>query len=110
MSGNSRVSKSVVNDRFNISPVVMAQFCEKHHIHRLALFGSVLREDFGPDSDIDVLVEFEVGHVPGLFRLVGMEHELSDIAGGRRIDMRTPEDLSRYFREDVVTSAEALYG
>ncbi len=87
----------------------IAEFCRENHIRRLALFGSALREDFGPESDVDVLVEFEPGHVPGLIRLAGLELDLSDIFGGRKVDLRTPEDLSRYFREAVVAEAEALY-
>lgn len=86
----------------------IAAFCRRNHIRKLSLFGSVLRDDFGPDSDVDVLVEFEEGRVPGLLRLVGMKNELSKIAG-REVDLRTPEDLSRYFREEVVTSAQVEY-
>lgn len=95
--------------RVAVDPAEIAAFCQRNHIRKLALFGSVLREDFLPDSDIDVLVEFEVGHVPGLLRIARMERELSDLLGGRRVDLRTPEDLSRYFRDDVVASAEVLY-
>lgn len=87
----------------------VAAFCRRHHIRRLALFGSVLREDFGPGSDIDVLVEFEPGHVPGLIRFVGLEIELSTLLGGRKVDMRTLEDLSRYFRDEVLQTAEVQY-
>lgn len=87
----------------------IAAFCRRNHIRRLALFGSALRDDFRPDSDVDVLVEFDPGHVPGLLRLAGMERELSGLLGGRRVDMRTPEDLSRYFREEVVASAEVQF-
>ncbi len=87
----------------------IAAFCRQHHVRRLALFGSSLREDFGPDSDIDVLVEFEPGHTPGLLGIARMERELSDTLGGRRVDLRTPEDLSRYFREDVVKEAQVQY-
>jgi predicted nucleotidyltransferase len=85
----------------------IARFCRRHHIHRLSLFGSVLRNDFGPDSDIDVLVEFEPGHVPG-FGIVDMESELSRVLG-RKVDLRTPAELSRYFREQVVKEAEVKY-
>jgi len=85
------------------------EFCERHHIHRLAIFGSALRDDFGPDSDVDVLVDFELGHVPGFFRLFEMQEELSSLFGGRKIDMRTPEDLSRYFRDKVVSTAQVQY-
>jgi len=86
----------------------IADFCRKHHIMKLALFGSVLTERFGPDSDVDVLVEFYPANVPGLFALAGMEMELSDILG-RNVDMRTPEDLSRYFRDEVVRGALIQY-
>jgi len=86
----------------------IAGFCKRNHIRKLSLFGSVLRDDFRPDSDVDVLVEFEEGCVPGLLRLVGMKNELSIIIG-REVDLRTPEDLSRYFREEVVTSAQVEY-
>jgi len=87
----------------------IADFCRKNHIRRLALFGSVLRDDFGPGSDVDVVVEFAPGHVPGLFRLAHMERELSDVFGNHKVDLRTPEDLSRYFREDVLAQAEVQY-
>ena len=86
----------------------IAQFCIRSHITRLAFFGSVLRDDFRPDSDVDVLVEFEEDCEPGLMRLAGMERELSGILN-RKADMRTPEDLSRYFRDEVVANAEYLY-
>ena len=75
----------------------------------MAFFGSVLRADFGPESDIDVLVEFEPSHVPGLFGIARMERELSTLFDGRKVDLRTPEDLSRYFREDVLKEAEVQY-
>jgi len=85
----------------------IAEFCRRHHINRLAFFGSVLRNDFSPDSDIDVVVEFEPGYVPG-FAIVAMENELSHILG-RKVDMRTPKDLSRHFRERVVREARVQY-
>jgi predicted nucleotidyltransferase len=69
----------------------------------------VLRDDFGPDSDVDVLVEFEPGHVPGLFRLAGMELELAAILGGRKVDMNTPQCISRYFRDQVQAEAKVQY-
>jgi predicted nucleotidyltransferase len=87
----------------------IAGFCRKHHVSRLSLFGSVLRDDFGPDSDVDVLVEFEPGHVPGFLRIARMERELSGLFAGRRVDLRTPEDLSRYFRDEVLSTAEVQY-
>lgn len=86
----------------------IADFCRRNHIQRLSLYGSVLRDDFGPESDVDVLVEFEPGYPPGLITLAGMEIELSKIVG-RKVDMRTPGDLSRYFRQEVLDSAEAQY-
>jgi predicted nucleotidyltransferase len=87
----------------------LAEFCRRHRIRTLSLFGSVLHEDFRPDSDIDVLVEFEDGHAPGLLGIARMERELSEILGGRRVDLRTPEDLSRYFRLEVLAKAEVQY-
>ena len=74
----------------------------------MSLFGSALREDFGPESDVDILVEFEPGQSVGLIRLAGMEIELSDILG-RKVDLRTPGDLSRYFRQEILDSAEVQY-
>jgi predicted nucleotidyltransferase len=85
----------------------IADFCRRHHIRRLAFFGSVLRNDFGPESDIDVLVEFEPGHVPGL-AFLGMEEELSGILG-RKADLNTPGFLSPYFRDRVLAEAEVQY-
>ena len=86
----------------------LAEFCRKHGIKKLSLFGSVLRGDFRPDSDIDVLVEFEPDHQVGFFRFVSMELELTALLG-RKVDLRTPNDLSRYFRQDVLEHAEVQY-
>lgn len=83
--------------------------CRGHGIRRLALFGSALSGELGPDSDIDLLVEFEAGRTPGLIRLAGMELDLSSIFGGREVELRTYEDLSRYFRDEVRASAAPLY-
>jgi hypothetical protein len=94
--------------RFNFSQEKLAEFCERHSIRRLAFFGSVLRDDFRPDSDIDCLVEFEPHATPGLMRLAGMELELSELLG-RKADLRTPADLSRYFRQDVLDAAVLQY-
>jgi uncharacterized protein len=85
----------------------IAEFCRRHHIVRLALFGSVLRADFGPDSDVDVLVEFDPDHVPGL-AFFDMQDELTEILG-RPVDLNTPGFLSPYFREAVLASANTLY-
>lgn len=87
----------------------LAAFCRRNHIQRLAIFGSALRPDFGPQSDVDVLVEFEPDHVPGLLGIARMERELSTLLGGRKVDLRTKEDLSRYFRQRVVEEAELQY-
>lgn len=83
------------------------EFCKRHHIRRLSLFGSVLRSDFRPDSDVDVLVEFAPDQVPGL-AFFGMEEELSAILG-RKVDLNTPGFLSGYFRDEVMNSAEEWY-
>jgi len=83
-------------------------FCRKNHITRMSLFGSALLDELTPDSDIDILVEFDKNHMPGLFDISRMEIELSETIG-RKVDLRTPEDLSRYFRDDVVKTAEVHY-
>jgi predicted nucleotidyltransferase len=85
----------------------IGEFCRKHHIRKLAIFGSALREDFGPESDVDVLVEFEPGHVPGL-AFFGMEMELSEILA-RKVDLNTPQFLSPYYRERVKEEAEVQF-
>lgn len=86
----------------------IAMFCQKHHIVKFAFFGSVITDRFTEDSDVDVLVEFDPVHVPGMIRLCGMERELSGLLG-RKADMRTADDLSRYFRDDVVKLAVVQY-
>ncbi len=86
----------------------IAEFCRRHGIRRLALFGSVLRDDFGPDSDVDVLVEFKPGAKRGLLRLAGMEIELSEMLG-RKVDLNTAGFLSKYFRDEVIAEAEVQY-
>ena len=83
--------------------------CRRHHIRRLSLFGSVLKGAARPDSDVDLLVEFEPGHEPGLLALAGIESELSTLLGGRPVDLRTAQDLSRHFRDEVVWTAEVQY-
>src|ERR1700694_814328 len=85
-----------------------AQFCARNHISKLSLFGSILTNRFRPDSDIDVLVEFEEGNVPGFLGLAQMELVLGAILG-RRVDLRTPRDVSRYVRDEVVSSALLQY-
>lgn len=98
-----------MNGKLVIDKEQVASFCRRHYIVRLAIFGSALREDFGPDSDVDVLVDFEPGHTPGFFGLFDMEEELSSLLAGRKVDLRTPEDLSRFFRDRVVAQAEVQY-
>jgi len=97
-----------MNGKLTVDKGRIADFCRRHHILRLAIFGSALREDFRPDSDVDVLVDFEAGHVPGFFRLFDMEEELSALFNGRKVDLRTPQDLSRYFRDRVMAQAKVL--
>ncbi len=97
-----------MNSRIAIDRVAVSEFCKRHHITRLALFGSVLRDDFGPQSDVDVLVEFQAGHTPGL-AFVGMERELSGLLEGRRVDLVTPKFLNPRIRPQVLETAEALY-
>ena len=89
--------------------VRLNEFCRRHHVRRLSLFGSVLRDDFRPDSDVDVLVEFEPGQVVGL-RIAQMEQELGQMLDDRRIDLRTPNELSPYFRDEVLREARVVYG
>mgnify|MGYP001600268627 CR=1 FL=1 len=86
----------------------LVEFCQKNYIKKLSIFGSALRGPLGPDSDIDLLVEFEAGHTPGLFSIVRMEMELAGVLG-RKVDLRTPDDLSRYFRDEVIRSAKLEY-
>ena len=88
---------------------VLAQLCKRHHVSRLALFGSRLKGTNRPDSDVDLLVEFEPGHAPGLLALAGIEAELSLLIGGRPVDLRTPQDLSRHFRDEIMRNANVQY-
>jgi len=86
----------------------LAEFCKRNQIRRLALFGSSIRDDFTPESDVDVLVEFEPGARVGLIRLAGLELELGEILG-RKVDLNTPGFLSKYYREQVLSEAEIQY-
>jgi predicted nucleotidyltransferase len=92
-----------------LDEAALARFCEIHHICRLSLFGSQLKGTAGPDSDIDLLVEFSTDARPTLFDIAQIEIELSQALGGRKVDVRTPEDLSRYFRDEVVRTAQVQY-
>ncbi len=96
-----RIAKYIAKKR-------LANICRQYHIKKLSLFGSALEDNLRPESDIDLLVEFEPGHVPGLITLAGMEIELSEIIG-RKVDLRTPAELSRYFRDQVLNKAEVQY-
>ncbi len=95
--------------RFELDSHALAAFCRQHGIRSLALFGSALREDFGPTSDVDLLIEFEAGRTPGFFGLFDLEEALGAFFGGRKVDLRTAEDLSPYFRADVLKSSRPLY-
>ncbi len=88
---------------------VIAEFCRRNQIRKLALFGSVLRPDFRPESDVDVLVEFKPGKSVGFFELYHLEQELSRAFDGRKVDLNTPQCLSKYFREEVLAEAEVEY-
>jgi hypothetical protein len=95
--------------RIKISKEKIALFCQKYHIRKLSLFGSVLRDDFRPNSDVDVLVEFEPGHVPGFIKLYDIEEKLSHLLDGRRLDVVTPKFLNRRIRDQVLSQAEVQY-
>ena len=106
-----RLGRSIMKHMSPHIPIdrdAVSAFCRRHHITRLALFGSVLTDDFGPDSDVDVLVEFQAGHVPG-FNFVSIEREFSGLLHGRRVDMVTPKFLNHRIRDQVLSSAESLY-
>lgn len=97
-----------MNERVVLDRERLALFCREHHIARLSFFGSVLGEGFRPDSDVDVLVEFEPGTRLGLIGMAGLELELTAMLG-RKVDLRTPSELSRYFRNDVLRQAEVQF-
>lgn len=95
--------------KLDIDDGELGDFCRRHHIRRLSLFGSHLKGTARADSGLDLLVDFEQDRKPGLLALVAMEAELSDLFGGRDIDLRTPQDLSRFFRDEVMRAAEVQY-
>src|SRR3989338_7817066 len=101
------IDRGVMAARIHMDQRKIADFCQRHHIRRLALFGSVLRDDFRPDSDVDVLVEFEPGHAPG-WEFFSMQDELSEVLK-RKVDLNTPGFLSRYFRDRVIREAEVQH-
>lgn len=92
----------------DLSQEELTEFCRRWHIRRLSLFGSTLRGEARPDSDVDLLVDFQPGHRVGLIKMARIERELSELIG-RKVDLRTPADLSRYFREEVLREAEVQY-
>jgi predicted nucleotidyltransferase len=104
---NTRAGMSTNRSHLQLPPAQVAEFCQRHHIRKLAVFGSALHGDARPDSDLDVLVEFEPDHVPGL-AFFAMEQELSEMLG-RKVDLNTPQFLSPYFRERVIQEAEVQY-
>jgi uncharacterized protein len=95
--------------RLPVESEALARVCRRYHIRKLSLFGSVLARTDRPDSDVDLLVEFAPGKAPGLIGLAGIEAELSALLGGRRVDLRTAQDLSRHFRDQVTRGAEVQY-
>lgn len=95
--------------RLGLDPDELTEICARHRIRRLSLFGSVLNGTDRPESDVDLLVEFEPGATPGMLRLAAIAEELSRLLGGRHVDLRTPGDLSRYFRDDVLRTAEVQF-
>lgn len=97
-----------MHSALSLDEVTLSRFCRTHHIRRLSLFGPQLKGAAGPDSEIDLLVELEPEHIPGLFGIAGMEIELSELLG-TKVDLRTAGDLSRYFRDEVVRMAEVQY-
>jgi uncharacterized protein len=98
-----------MHSALNLREDALAQFCKRHHIRRLSLFGSQLKGTAREDSDLDLLVEFEPQHIPGLLGIAGMEIELSEMLGGKRVDLRTAGDLSHHFRDEVLRMAEVQY-
>ena len=102
-------SIEVVRERLNLPTPQIKEFCRKHHIRKLSLFGSIVREDFGPDSDVDVLVEFDPKEVPSLFTFSGISLDFSDLLGGTKVDMLTPKGLNKYIRNEVLSEAIVIY-
>lgn len=96
-------------ERVNLTKEQIADFCQRNHIRKLAFFGSVLRDDFRPDSDVDILVDFDPEAKIGLFDVARIQRQLSSLIGGRKVDLCTPGDLSIYFRDRVLTEAEVQY-
>lgn len=101
------MGSSASEHRFHMDSEAVAEFCRRHHIRWLAISGSAVRDDFGPESDVDILVEFEPGNVPGL-AFLGVQEELAAMLG-RPVDLNTPQCLSPYFRDEALAEAEVLF-
>lgn len=95
-------------DRINLIKEQIAEFCQKNHVEKLAFFGSVLRDDFRQDSDVDILIYLDRTVPTGLMKMARMERQLSELVG-RKVDLRTPNELSEYFRDDVIAQSEVIY-
>lgn len=95
--------------QITIPKIWLKRFCQDNHILKMSFFGSVISDHFTPASDVDILVEFDPQHVPGLFGLVSMRNSLSEHLG-REVDLRTPEDLSILFRTEVIRESYPIYG
>jgi predicted nucleotidyltransferase len=108
MSVHFNAGSDMAAPKLAIDSVRVAEFCRHHHIQRLRLFGSVLRDDFHPGSDVDVLVEFEPGHTPG-WEIVDIEDELGQILGGRKVDMVNPKFLNARLRDRILHEAVVQY-
>jgi predicted nucleotidyltransferase len=105
MTGNHDMAYSIEQ---KLPKARLTDFCKRNHIRKLSVFGSAVTGQLRPDSDIDLLVEFEEGRTPGLFSIVRMEMELAESLG-RKVDLRTPDDLSQYFRDEVMRNASIQY-
>jgi len=106
---NDHRDEAAMTPHIQVDRERIGEFCRKNHMVRLAFFGSVLRKDFSPDSDVDVLVEFAPGRAPDFFLLFEMEQELSELIGGRKVDLVTVKSLNRRIRRRVLDEAETLY-
>jgi len=102
------MANALAATRIRLDSALLSEFCRRNHITKLSLYGSVLRDDFRPDSDVDIMVEFEEGHTPGLFGLGGMLMDLQDMVG-REVDLKTPGDFPPRIRDSVVATTEPLY-
>lgn len=105
----TRPKRCAMQTALNFQSPEVRKFCESHRIRRLALFGSQARGTAGPHSDVDLLVDFEAGYVPGLLGMAALEEELSALLGGQKVDLRTAAELSRHFRDEVVRTAQTQY-